>query len=114
MDTKSVETLKSTGLFDRLSARECTLLFNMIAISEKTYSRREIIIHEGREVQHLYIVKKGKVIGEKFHIEGEINLLNVFEEGEIVGLEAASSTFRTSPLTYTADTEVTVIMIEIA
>lgn len=38
----------------------------------------------------------------------------MFEEGEIIGLEAASSTFRTSPLTYTADTDVTVVMIEIA
>lgn len=53
MDTKSVETLKSTGLFDRLSDRECTLLFNMLAIGEKTYSKREIIVHEGSEVQHL-------------------------------------------------------------
>lgn len=114
MDTKTEAILKKTGLFDRLSDRECTLLFNMIAISEKTYSKREIIIHEGSRVQYLYAVKKGKVIGEKFHIEGETNLLNVFEEGEIIGLEAASSTFRTSPLTYTADTEVTVVMIEIA
>lgn len=114
MDTKTEAILKKTGLFDRLSDRECTLLFNMIAISEKTYSKREIIIHEGSRVQYLYAVKKGKVIGEKFHIEGETNLLNVFEEGEIIGLEAASSTFRTSPLTYTADTDVTVVMIEIA
>lgn len=114
MDTKTEAILKKTGLFDRLSDRECTLLFNMIAISEKTYSKREIIIHEGSRVQYLYAVKKGKVIGEKFHIEGETNLLNVFEEGEVIGLEAASSTFRTSPLTYTADTEVTVVMIEIA
>lgn len=114
MDTKTEAILKKTGIFDRLSDRECTLLFNMIAISEKTYSKREIIIHEGSRVQYLYAVKKGKVIGEKFHIEGETNLLNVFEEGEIIGLEAASSTFRTSPLTYTADTDVTVVMIEIA
>lgn len=114
MDTKTEAILKKTGLFDRLSDRECTLLFNMIAISEKTYSKREIIIHEGSRVQYLYAVKKGKVIGEKFHIEGETNLLNVFEEGEIIGLEAASSTFRTSPLTYTADADVTVVMIEIA
>ncbi len=114
MDTKSMEILKKSGLFDRLSDRECELLFNMIAISEKSYSKREIIVHEGSEVQHFFIVKKGKVIGEKFHIEGETDLLNVFEEGEILGLEAASSTFKTSPLTYTADTEATVIMIEIA
>lgn len=114
MDTKTEAILKKTGIFDRLSDRECTLLFNMIAISEKTYSKREIIIHEGSRVQYLYAVKKGKVIGEKFHIEGETNLLNVFEEGEIIGLEAASSTFRTSPLTYTADADVTVVMIEIA
>ncbi len=109
-----MEILKKSGLFDRLSDRECELLFNMIAISEKSYSKREIIVHEGSEVQHFFIVKKGKVIGEKFHIEGETDLLNVFEEGEILGLEAASSTFKTSPLTYTADTEATVIMIEIA
>ena len=64
MDTKSVETLKSTGLFDRLSARECTLLFNMIAISEKTYSRREIIIHEGSEVQHFCSQKRQGHRGE--------------------------------------------------
>lgn len=114
MDTKSMEILKKSGLFDRLSDKECELLFNMIAISEKSYSKREIIVHEGSEVQHFFIVKKGKVIGEKFHIEGETDLLNVFEEGEILGLEAASSTFKTSPLTYTADTEATVIMIEIA
>ena len=109
-----MEILKKSGLFDRLSDKECELLFNMIAISEKSYSKREIIVHEGSEVQHFFIVKKGKVIGEKFHIEGETDLLNVFEEGEILGLEAASSTFKTSPLTYTADTEATVIMIEIA
>lgn len=114
MDTKSMEILKKSGLFDRLSDKECELLFNMIAISEKSYSKREIIVHEGSEVQHFFIVKKGKVIGEKFHIEGETDLLNVFEEGEILGLEAASSTLKTSPLTYTADTEAAVIMIEIA
>lgn len=114
MDNKSVEILKRTGLFNNLSDRECALLFDLISISEKTYHKKEIIIHEGSEVQHLYIVKKGKVIGEKFHIEGEINLLNMFEEGEIAGLEVASSTFKTSPLTYTADTEVTIILIEIA
>ncbi len=114
LDTKSMEILKKSGLFDRLSDRECELLFSMIAISEKSYSKREIIVHEGSEVQHFFIVKKGKVIGEKFHIEGETDLLNVFEEGEILGLEAASSTLKTSPLTYTADTEAAVIMIEIA
>lgn len=114
MDTKLMEILKKTGLFDKLSDRECTLLFNMLAIGEKTYSKREIIVHEGSEVQHLFVVKKGKVIGEKFHIEGETNLLNVYEEGEVMGLEAASSISKTSPLTYTADTEVTVIMIDIA
>ena len=109
-----MEILKKSGLFGRLSDKECELLFNMIAISEKSYSKREIIVHEGSEVQHFFIVKKGKVIGEKFHIEGETDLLNVFEEGEILGLEAASSTLKTSPLTYTADTEAAVIMIEIA
>lgn len=114
MDIKSMEILKKSGLFGRLSDKECELLFNMIAISEKSYSKREIIVHEGSEVQHFFIVKKGKVIGEKFHIEGETDLLNVFEEGEILGLEAASSTLKTSPLTYTADTEAAVIMIEIA
>ena len=112
-DTKTKEVLKESGLFDRLTDRECELLFDMIAISEKSFDKREIVVHEGSEVQHFYIVKKGKVIGEKFHIEGETDLLNVFEKGEIFGIEAASSTFKTSPLTYTADIETTVVMIEI-
>lgn len=114
LDTKTKEALKESGLFDRLTDRECELLFDMIAISEKSFDKREIVVHEGSEVQHFYIVKKGKVIGEKFHIEGETDLLNVFDAGEIFGIEAASSTFKTSPLTYTADSETTVVMIEIA
>lgn len=114
MDSKSIEILKKSGIFANLSDKEHALLLNMIKIGEKTYCKKEIIIHEGSRVNNLYIVKRGKVIGEKFHIEGETNLLNVFEEGEIIGLEGVSSTLRTSPLTYTADSEVTLVMIEIA
>ena len=57
--------LKEVGFFQDLSAEELSEVSR--SVSEKTYSKSDIIIEEGTPGDSLYIIKKGKVVIEKEH-----------------------------------------------
>lgn len=77
----------------------------------QTWSREELILLEGQTVTDIAVLHSGTVRGEKFHMEGNVDLMYMYRKGETFGAEAAVSRFKSSPLTYIANEDAAVICI---
>lgn len=107
-----IETIKCSELLNEVPKREQQAALESLKIKIKEYKEEELIFLEGEEVEDIAILHSGTVRGEKFHMEGEIDLMHIYQRGEIFGVEAPVSRLKTSPLTYMANEDVCVIHID--
>lgn len=106
-----LDTLKLSGLLAEMGQTQRDAAAAELQFQVCTYSRDEIIFLEGEAVQEIAILHGGTVRGEKFHLEGNIDLLYLYRKGETFGAEAAVSRLKSSPLTYVANEDSTVILL---
>ena len=98
-----MKTLETSGIVREIPRSRHVSAVQDIKIKIKTYAEEEIIFSEGETVNGIAILHSGTIRGEKFHLEGNVDLMHMYQRGEIFGAEAAVSRLRTSPLTYIAN-----------
>lgn len=105
-----IRYLRQAPLFKGLTEAECSILCDELAPTFEEYKRDAIIIHEGEEETDIGIVISGSIRSEKFHMEGEIHLVDMHEQGEIISLDNVSTESKISPVTFVAASEEAVIL----
>jgi len=106
-----IKLIKESELLRRFSDSECRIFCSEVKPQLKQYTKNEILIYEGEELNFIGIVRTGKINGEKFYLEGDVHLVYVYECGELFGLDTAATHSRLSPVTFLADKNSSVLMI---
>ena len=114
INPEQMKTLEASGLLREIPKSRYLTVSQDINIKVKTYAEEEIIFSEGETVKGIAILHSGTIRGEKFHLEGNVDLMHMYQRGEIFGAEAAVSRLRTSPLTYIANEESVVLSADFA
>lgn len=105
--------LSASRIFNGVSEEELFAHFNLLSPVEEEYSRGDVVVQEGDEERELGIVTEGTLKGEKFHLEGEVHLVSIFETGEILSLDTVVSRTKVAPLTITAATDCRLLAMDI-
>lgn len=108
-----VSIMMKSKIFDGFSREECEIIYNRFRPSAKHFDKGEIVINDGDVVKDICILYRGKLIGIKFYYEGDTQLMRTFEPGEVIAIEAISSSLKTSPLTFVADEKTEVMLFSI-
>ena len=103
--------IKKSRLFQGLCTADIEDLCGIAATTEKDYCKHQVIIPQGEPVRKIGIVKKGSVIGVKYHFDGNTQILRIYGEGEVILLDVVNTTLSTSPSTLTAQTDCSLIFI---
>lgn len=106
-----LDTLQLSGLLGEIRTEERDAAAAELQFQVCTYSKGELIFLEGEAVQEVAILHTGTVRGEKFHMEGDVDLMYLYRKGETFGAEAAVSRRKSSPLTYVANEDSSAILI---
>ena len=109
IDEEYMKTIEQSGILREIPWNRHEFAARDMKIKVKQYAEEEIIFSEEEEIKGLAILHCGTVRGEKFHLEGDVDLMYMYQRGEIFGAEATVSRLRTSPLTYIANEETTVL-----
>ena len=95
-----LESVISSGLLNELKKSEYVEAFEQLKISGRNYKSGETIFFEGDIIDKFCIVRKGSVRSEKTYLNGEVHIVDLFDEGSVFGLAFALSRSRISALDF--------------
>ncbi len=95
--------MMESRLFSGLSEAECSAIYSWVRPARIAYRKKETIIEQGEKINYVSIIIKGKIIGIRYYYGGDSHILRIFNQMDILSLEAAMSSFQKSPVTLMAD-----------
>lgn len=111
LSEEHMETIWRSGLLGELSESKGAEAVSQLGFQIKQLGPEEMAVLEGDRVTEIMILHAGGIRGEKFHLEGNVDLMHMYRRGEIFGAEAVVSRLKTSPLTYIADKDAVVLSV---
>lgn len=109
-----ISVLKNSKLFQGVAACELEKICSSVMLSEREYSKNQIIVNQGEPVHKIGILKKGSAISVKYHFDGNTQILRIYHQGEILSLDAVNTTLLTSPATLLSQTDSLVVFVPYA
>lgn len=103
LDSAKKIDLKDLKLFEGLTEAESSQISAAIVPRLKYFDKGEIILQQGDEATQIGILLCGKVLSTKYHLDGYSQILRIFVQGDLIGIEGVASRIRTSPVTLIAD-----------
>lgn len=100
-----LDSIKGSVLFNNISDADFNLICYELSPVIKMYTNGEAIQSQGDVIEKIGIIIEGKVLSIKYHYDGTSQILQAFNNNDIIGLEAVSSTFFTSPSMLIAETD---------
>lgn len=88
---KYFESVVDSGLFRNLKKSDYTNAFAQLTVTGKQYDDGEAVFLEGDVIDKICIVARGSVRAEKTYRNGETHIIQVFDEGDLFGLEFSMS-----------------------
>ncbi len=107
----TVNLIKKSKLFQNLDDYQVENLCRVISLSEKCFSRNQVIITQGEPVGQIGVIKRGTVISTKYHFDGNQQILRIYNQGEVFSLDAVNTTSSKSPVTFISQTESRVVFL---
>ena len=101
-------------LFRGMSEAECSNIHTVIKPVTFGYRKKEAIISQGDIASNISLIVKGRVIGIRYYYGGDSHILRVFDEMDVICLEAVMSSFQKSPVTLIADEPSEILSFSIA
>lgn len=114
IDNSIIHSLKSSKLFQGLTDSDIREVCELVAVAEREFSKNQVIIHQGEPVSKIGILKKGAVISSKYHFNGNVQILRIYNRGETFSLDAVNTNLMTSPVTLTSQVDCAVIFVPYA
>ena len=78
-----LESIINSGLLNELKKSDYMDAFEQLKISGRNYKPGEPIFFEGDLIDKFCIIRKGSVRSEKTYLNGEVHIVDLFEEGSI-------------------------------
>lgn len=101
--------IKESALFRNIDNLDFDTICSELHPLIKMYLKGESIQTQGNIVEKIGVILDGKVLFIKYHYDGTSQILQTFQNNDIIGLEAVSSTFFTSPGMLIADSGCTIV-----
>lgn len=111
---KYLENIINSGLLREIKKSDYIDAFEQLRITSKSYAKNAPVFLEGDVIDRVCIVLSGSVRSEKNDTNGEIHIVEIFEENSIFGLEIAASKKRISTVDYISNEEATIIFVSMA
>ena len=111
MEMQYLESVIDSGLFSELKKADYMDAFEQLKISGRNYKSGETVFFEGDVIDKFCIVKSGSIRSEKTYLNGEVHIIDIFDEGSVFGLAVASSRSRITPIDFISNEETTVVFI---
>ncbi len=106
-----LESVIDSGLLNELKKTNYVEAFEQLKISGRNYKSGETVFFEGDVIDKFCIVKSGSIRSEKTYLNGEVHIIDIFEEGSVFGLAVAASKSRITPVDYISNEETTVVFV---
>lgn len=111
---KYTESIINSGIFDKLKKTQHNEAFEQLKITGKKFTAGEAIFYEGDKIDKICIVGKGSVCSEKTYIEGDVHILDVYEEDSIFALEVALSKTKKSAADYICNEDSVIVFVSLS
>ena len=108
---KYLETIVGCGFFHHISKSDWIEAFEQLEVTLRTCRKGEIICHMGDTLEAVYIVEDGSVRAEKTYPSGDVHIVSVYEEDDVLALGVILSRRKTSPVDLVANEDCRMIMI---
>ena len=106
-----LESVIESGLFGELKKSDYMDAFEQLKVSGRHYQPGETIFFEGDLIDKFCIVREGSVRSEKTYLNGEVHILDMFDEGSVFGLAVAASRSRMTAIDYISNEASTVVFV---
>lgn len=106
-----LESIIDSGLLSELKKSDYVDAFEQLKISGRNYKPGETIFFEGDIIDKICIVKRGSVRSEKTYLNGEVHIVEIFEEGSMFGLAFAVSKSRITALDFVSNEDAEVVFV---
>ena len=106
-----LESIIDSGLFSELKKSDYMEAFDQLKISGRNYKPGEAVFFEGDVIDKFCIVNKGSVRSEKTYLNGEVHIVDLFDEGSVFGLAVAASRSRITAVDFISNEETTVVFV---
>ena len=108
---KYLEGVINSGLFSDMKKSEYIDAFEQLKVTGKNYSKGKIIFYEGDVIDKICIISRGSVCAEKTYHDGEVHIVEVYEENAIFGLEFVMSKTKKSAVDYICNEDSVIVFI---
>ena len=106
-----LESIIDSGLLNELKKSDYMDAFEQLKISGRNYKSGETVFFEGDIIDKFCIVKKGSVRSEKTYLNGEVHIVELFDEGSVFGLAFALSKSRITALDFVSNEESEIVFV---
>ncbi|MBE6028753.1 MAG: Crp/Fnr family transcriptional regulator [Clostridiales bacterium] len=106
-----LESIIESGLFSELKKSDYMDAFEQLKVSGRNYQPGETIFFEGDLIDKFCIVREGSVRSEKTYLNGEVHIVDMFDEGSVFGLAVAASRSRVTAIDYISNEVSTVVFV---
>ena len=106
-----LESVINSGLLSELKKSDYMDAFEQLKISGRNYKPGETVFFEGDVIDKFCIVKTGSVRSEKTYLNGEVHIIDIFDEESVFGLSVAASRTRITPIDFISNEESTVVFV---
>ena len=106
-----LESIIDSGLLNELKKSDYMDAFEQLKISGRNYKSGETVFFEGDIIDKFCIVKTGSVRSEKTYLNGEVHIVELFDEGSVFGLAFALSKSRITALDFVSNEESEIVFV---
>ncbi|MBQ6496172.1 MAG: Crp/Fnr family transcriptional regulator [Firmicutes bacterium] len=110
---KYLESVINSGLFNNLKKSQYIDAFEQLKITSKHFGKGEPVFYEGNIIDRICIVERGSICGEKTSHDGEVHILDVYEENSIFALEIALSKSKKSAIDFISNEDSVVVFVSL-
>lgn len=110
---KYLDCILESGLFDNISKNNYIDALEQLTVSSKKVTSGCSVYFEDDPVNYICIVNSGSFHGEKTYDDGEIHIVETYDENSILCLDAALSKKKTSYMDFRANENSTLVCISL-
>lgn len=110
---KYLEAVIESRLFDEIDKRSYIDAFEQLKITGRNYRKDEVIFYEGDVIDKICIVREGNIRAEQIYPNGELHIVDVFDEGSIFGLAIAASRTKKASVDFVCNEDSLVVFVSL-
>ena len=111
---KYLGTVIDSGILDGVDRMDYIRAFEGLNVIGQKIKENEIIFGEGEEIDKICIIDSGSVRSERVYPNGELHIIQVYDEGTMFGTETAVSRRKTAPVDYVCNEDSTIVFISLS